>query len=511
MSVLNLARQQIWAMKPDTLDAMFEILRLHSERADGIWSARAKNELDEAVDAPPTGVNKPESLQKMRGESLDGTYNVYVRDGVAIIPIVGPIFRYGNYFAELCGGGAVSTQILNRDITAAVKNPNVRAVILEIDSPGGEATSINEIAANIRECAKQKPIIAYGDGMMASAAYWLASACSEIVLSDLAIVGSIGVVFSITDGSEARRRSGYTQHEIVSKQSPKKRPDFATEEGRALIQTLADDMGEIFVAVVAQNRGVTAETVLSDFGQGDVMIAARAVAAGMADRIDNFENLLAEVSSQRWKKPRRKQSGSAAENNLGANNMNWKQFLNGFFGSLSAEEKLEAADLLKAEKSASVKLPETETVETPATTAAETQNVAATQNAAVTPDAALIAENKKLAAENARLAADKIEADVKSFVAQALTANKILPKESEDLTERYLQAVKDDAALPLSSASRVERLKTEINARPPHKFTAETISAASLKSGSTTEPISTDREKELLGKTPLGKRALTDK
>jgi hypothetical protein len=84
-----------------------------------------------------------------------------------------------------------------------------------------------------------------------------------------------------------------TRIEIVSSQSPNKRPDVTTDAGRAQVQTLVDRLGQEFVATVAANRRTTEAKVLTDFGQGGVLVGADAVAAGMADQVTTLERLLA--------------------------------------------------------------------------------------------------------------------------------------------------------------------------------------------------------------------------
>src|SRR5690606_4035038 len=122
----------------------------------------------------------PAALVTKQGQRLESARTVSVRDGVAIVPVVGPIFRYANLFTEI--SGATSTQVLATDIRAALDDPNIKAIILNIDSPGGIASGINELAEMIYEGRARKRIVAYGGGTVASAAYWIASAANEIVI-----------------------------------------------------------------------------------------------------------------------------------------------------------------------------------------------------------------------------------------------------------------------------------------------------------------------------------------
>ncbi|KEZ65412.1 hypothetical protein C5I_0136090, partial [Pseudomonas syringae pv. syringae FF5] len=111
-----------------------------------------------------------------------------VRNGVAIIPVVGPVFRYANLFTEI--SGATSTQVLATDLQSALDDPSIKSIILNIDSPGGVAAGINELADQIHAGRARKRIVAYVGGTGASAAYWLASAASEIVIDETALLGS---------------------------------------------------------------------------------------------------------------------------------------------------------------------------------------------------------------------------------------------------------------------------------------------------------------------------------
>lgn len=105
---LELAASQPWLMLPDALDNLLTI----SDR-----------------------MGDPMALTTKRGEQLEDTRKVTMRNGVAVVPVVGPIFRYANLFTEI--SGATSTQILATDIQRALDDPKVRSIVLNIDSPGG--------------------------------------------------------------------------------------------------------------------------------------------------------------------------------------------------------------------------------------------------------------------------------------------------------------------------------------------------------------------------------------
>lgn len=212
----------------------------------------------------------------------------YALDGVGVIPIHGPIHRHSVYFDDLMAWafGGISVDRIADAVRAADADPEVRSLLLSIDSPGGQASGIGELAGIIRSTTK--PIAAYAEFLCASAAYYLASATGEILAAPGALIGSIGVVIPLVDTTGFQEAIGIKDIPIVSSQSPKKWPDETTEEGRSEYQRIADDLANIFVRDVAKYRGVEAETVLSDFGQGAVFIASEAKKAGMIDRVGSF-------------------------------------------------------------------------------------------------------------------------------------------------------------------------------------------------------------------------------
>lgn len=283
IDAFSLAAARPWMMQAEALRTLLEI----ADRQGNPDVVRALLEISERNDSI-------DALQTRSGKPLDGSRRVTMRDGVAVIPIVGPIFRYANLFTEI--SGATSTQVLARDIQTALDNTYVRGIVFDINSPGGDATGIAELGRLIRAGRDKKPIKAYGGGSMASGAYWLGSAAGEIVIDETAILGSIGVVMSGTDTSERDAKNGIRQIEIVSSRAPNKRVNPNTDEGRAKILEIVNALEDVFVEAVATNRGVSTQKVLDDFGQGGVLVGAAALKAGMADRLGSLESVIAELA-----------------------------------------------------------------------------------------------------------------------------------------------------------------------------------------------------------------------
>lgn len=295
--------------------------------------------------------SRPSALAQASGRPLDGTRTAKVRDGVAILDVEGPLVRRADFFSEMSGATSVGTLAL--DFAEALRSPGVTSILLVVDSPGGEVTGINEFAAQI--AAADKPVWAYVEGLGASAAYWLASATDHIVVDATAGLGSIGVVMAVQDPAKSTAKT----IEIVSSQSPKKRPTVQTEAGRAQLQTVVDDIASVFVASVAGYRGVSEETVLSDFGQGDIFIGQRAVEQGLADAVGSFEATLAELAATARQSPQTRTRHAAAATVEGidmaqADKSFWTNFFGGLFGAAAESGAPVAAAAAAAESTGAV-------------------------------------------------------------------------------------------------------------------------------------------------------------
>lgn len=228
----------------------------------------------------------PEAIATRLGRPLDNTRQVRMHGNTALIPITGPIFRYANLFTEI--SGATSLDVLARDFQEALDNPAVSSIVLEINSPGGQATGIAEFASLVR--AADKPVAAYVGDLAASAAYWIASHAHNVVLSQTGMVGSIGVVATYRPEKDA-------PIEIISTQSPLKHATPDTEAGRNEAQRIVDELANVFITAVAEARGISPESVTSDFGRGSLLVGQYAIDAGMADRIASLNSILAGASS----------------------------------------------------------------------------------------------------------------------------------------------------------------------------------------------------------------------
>lgn len=239
-------------------------------------------------------IHRVHGLQTKEGAPVNNAPTARARDGVAIIPIQGPLSKEPSIWSWIFGG--CDYQTIAKDINAATESPEIHSIILDVDSPGGEVSGCDELSALIDAASRKKKVVAYAGGMCASAAYWLASAANEIVADPCAILGSIGVRATLVDTSKAEEMAGVAVYDIVSDQSPLKAVDPSKESDRARVKDTLTQLASVFIGRVAKNRGVTSETVKSNYGRGGVMTGSAALKAGLSDRFGNFESLLSELS-----------------------------------------------------------------------------------------------------------------------------------------------------------------------------------------------------------------------
>ena len=250
------------------------------------WAIQ-ESELNKII-AIASRLNDVEALRATNGTLLNNTRKTEIRNGVAIIPVVGSIFRYANMFTEV--SGATSTQVLSTDFNEALKNKDVKGILLDIDSGGGQANGISELSSMIFNARGVKPIKACIGGSGASAAYWIGSSADEVVINDTGVAGSIGAMLSFDDNSAKKEKDGIVEMKYISSVSPLK-------NSNSELQALVDSLGEIFVENVARNRGVTVEHVKENFGKGGLFVGKDAVSAGLADMVGTFEEVLASFST----------------------------------------------------------------------------------------------------------------------------------------------------------------------------------------------------------------------
>lgn len=208
------------------------------------------------------------------------------RDGVAIVPVSGPL-------SHRIGGGLLSYHEIVDAVRCAAAS-SAHTILLRIDSPGGDVAGVLDASREIRKVAREagKRLVAFSDSLVASAAYAVACAADEIVISATACAGSIGVIEALVDVTAADAAQGIQWTLVTSGALKGTGNPHATlsDEGRAEVQQHVDDMAAEFFAWVREARGFDPQPL-----EAAVFVGRRAVTAQVADRVLPWDLLLEEL------------------------------------------------------------------------------------------------------------------------------------------------------------------------------------------------------------------------
>jgi signal peptide peptidase SppA len=257
-----------WAMMPEKLAVVMDLLHFYAD--GGKFSA---DEVRERIGA--------QTRQSSR-----------VQGAVAVLPLHGMISHRMGLMSETSGGTSVES--FTKQFRGALADPQVGAIVLDVDSPGGEVDGVDELSAEIFRARGQKPIVAVANSLAASAAYWIATAADEMVVTPSGEVGSVGVLAAHEDASKLYETMGVKTTLITAgKYKGEGNPyEPLGDEARAAIQDRVDGYYHMFLNAVARNRGVGSADVRDGFGEGRVVGAKAAKAGGMVDRIATLDETI---------------------------------------------------------------------------------------------------------------------------------------------------------------------------------------------------------------------------
>src|SRR5574343_440870 len=369
VKAIDVFMQQPWAIAPEWMDTLHSIAARENEYAGNL-----------------------DALEKKLGRPLGNTMTATVRDGVAVIPVEGPLLAKANLFSKV--SGATSYDVLATDLQAALDNPEVKSILLHINSPGGSVAGVSQLAQYIRDARQQKPVHAFVGDQAASAGYWLAAQAETITAADTAMIGSIGVQMSLTKGAQP---DGEKSLRFISSNAPLKNADPETDAGAAEVQRVVNDIEQVFLQAVADGRDTTVENVLAQYGQGAVFVAAEAKKRGMIDGIGTYELVLMNLS----------QKGTSME-------------LKSLTAEKLAAERPDIVEAIKAEALAGVEKVDANAIRSEAA-AAERARILGIEALAMPGADALIAELKADATATPETAAIKVLQHLKANPAAAIT------------------------------------------------------------------------------------------
>ena len=279
-----------WALMPERLQAMSGILTR--------WSA-GEPPSDETL----FQVNTDRVLRDTRKQMAAASTGT----GIAVLPLYGVVTQRGNMVDDISGPGSTSTQQFTSVLRQMLADDTVGQILIDIDSPGGSVYGVAELASEIVKARAQKPVIAVANSLAASAAYWIGCSASEFYVTPGGEVGSIGVWQAHFDYSKALEEEGVKPTLISAGKFKVEGNPYVPldEQAQAFMQSRVDDYYNAFIEAVALGRGVSVSYVRSGMGEGRVLGADAALAAGMVDGIATFDEVLSRMqASVRSKQPR---------------------------------------------------------------------------------------------------------------------------------------------------------------------------------------------------------------
>lgn len=205
---------------------------------------------------------------------------------VALIPIEGTITSDGN---SLLGQSSVSSTDIVGFLKEAEENPSIKAIVLEINSPGGSAVASDEIAAAVKKC--KKPVIAVIREMGASGGYWVASSTNHIIANRMSITGSIGVISSYLEFSGLMEKYGVRYEQLTAGEYKDMGTPFKslTAAEKMILQEKLDKIHDIFIQEIAANRNLP-EAEVRKLATGEFFLGVEAVQNGLVDELGNKDS-----------------------------------------------------------------------------------------------------------------------------------------------------------------------------------------------------------------------------
>lgn len=245
---------------------------------------------------PVAAVDREGGLMNLEGRALGDIFSEVPAGSIAAIEVRGVLTKNG-YFDEYEWKRVPGMALIGQIITEADKSPNIAGILLIIDSPGGTVDGTESLANQVRN--SKTPVLAFVDGLAASAAYWVASQANAVVLSgETSEVGSIGTMIQLVNADGFFKRWGLDVHRInATKSTDKNRSVLEAKEGKyELIRSeLLDPVNEVFLKSVREGRkgdiNLKQENVLT----GKLYLGTNAIKVGLADAIGSHQLAIEEL------------------------------------------------------------------------------------------------------------------------------------------------------------------------------------------------------------------------
>lgn len=216
-----------------------------------------------------------------------------IRNESAVIPIKGPLAKNPDIFDRVVLGLSSMTEIKDQFLTA-LSDPNIKKIILWIDSPGSTVDGTQELARIIYDSRGIKTVFAFSDGCIASGAYWIGAAADKIYISgDTINAGSIGVRQVLMEISKADAMAGITVNELIAgkyKNAGSSNIQLS-DNHREYLQAQVDYVYEVFLNDVSKFRGIDVNQALL-MADGKIFIGQQAIEVGLVDGVSTLDELI---------------------------------------------------------------------------------------------------------------------------------------------------------------------------------------------------------------------------
>lgn len=233
----------------------------------------------------------PQSAEYDNAERRRAGYRV--DRGVAIIPVHGTLVGRADSLDAL--SGITGYNRISRALDMALSDDDVREILVDYDTPGGEAALLDALAERMFAARQQKRITAMVNELAASAGYWLASSANQVVMTRAATAGSIGVVMTHMSVAGMAEKMGVV---ITHIHAGAHKVDFSpyqslSDDAKGDAQARVNELYDLFTGTVARNRGISQATVKST--EARMFSADVARELGLVDDIDSFDATLARL------------------------------------------------------------------------------------------------------------------------------------------------------------------------------------------------------------------------
>lgn len=232
-----------------------------------------------------------ELAQDAQADYEAGKHLISVQNDIALIKVHGSLSNRDSIWNQFFG--ITSYNEIRNAIVDTVQDEAIKSIVLDMDTPGGDAKGVNDLADFIKMADKQKPIETHISGSAFSAGYWIASATRRISGGKMSEAGSIGVISVIVNLAKKYKKEGYDIKVFRGGKYKALGNPFEemTKTAEKIYQAKIDTMEGFFLDAVSENRGIPRSKVKSQVGEGLTFFAKEAVNNGLMDEVITFDEL----------------------------------------------------------------------------------------------------------------------------------------------------------------------------------------------------------------------------